>query len=51
MLKYWAQHNLLALYNHDKWGVPSFTYENTTVFGQDRLLQIQDAIVSSQRKG
>ena len=49
--KNWAQNNLLALYNHDKWGVPSFTYENTTVFGQDRLLQIQDAIVSSQRKG
>ena len=49
--KTWAQNNLLALYQHDKWGVPSFTYENTTVFGQDRLLQIQYAIASSQQKG
>jgi 2-hydroxychromene-2-carboxylate isomerase len=48
--KIWAQRNLLALYQHNKWGVPSFTYENTTVFGQDRLLQIQHAIVSSQQK-
>ena len=48
--KIWAQSNLLCLYQHNKWGVPSFTFENTTVFGQDRLLQIQQAIVSSQQK-
>lgn len=48
--KTWAQNNLLALYQQNKWGVPSFSYENTTVFGQDRLLQIQHAIASSHQK-
>jgi 2-hydroxychromene-2-carboxylate isomerase len=47
--KVWAQSNLLSLYQQNKWGVPSFTYENTTVFGQDRLLQIQHAITSSEQ--
>jgi 2-hydroxychromene-2-carboxylate isomerase len=49
--KIWAQSHLLDLYQHNKWGVPSFTYEDTTVFGQDRLLQIQHAIESSRQKG
>lgn len=49
--KTWVQNNLLALYQHNKWGVPSFTYENTTVFGQERLLKIQHVMVSSQQQG
>ncbi len=48
--KIWAQNNLLELYQHKKWGVPCFNYEDTTVFGQDRLLQIQHAITSSQQQ-
>lgn len=48
--KSWAQSNLLELYQHNKWGVPSLNYENLTVFGQDRLLQIQQAIVQSKLK-
>ena len=45
--KQWANRNLLDLYQHNKWGVPSFNYENTTVFGQDKLLKIQQAIEST----
>lgn len=41
----WAQDNLEELYSHDLWGVPSFTFGETKVFGQDRLDRIEDAIV------
>ena len=41
----WAQSNLLELYSHGLWGVPSFVYGDVKLFGQDRLDQLEDAIV------
>ena len=43
----WAQENLAELYADGLWGVPSFTYGELKVFGQDRLDCIERAIVSS----
>ena len=40
----WAQENLTELYSHDLWGVPSFRFADTCVFGQDRLDCIECAI-------
>jgi 2-hydroxychromene-2-carboxylate isomerase len=41
----WAQKNLDELYHYNLWGVPSFKYQNVTVFGQDRLDCIELALV------
>ena len=43
----WAQENLAELYADGLWGVPSFTYGELKVFGQDRLDCIERAIVSA----
>jgi len=43
----WVQQNLLELNQHNLWGVPSFKYKQITVFGQDQLLQIENAIIAS----
>jgi 2-hydroxychromene-2-carboxylate isomerase len=43
--RFWAQENLAEMYGHDLWGVPSFTYGEVKVFGQDRLDCIERAIV------
>ena len=42
----WAQENLAELYANGLWGVPSFTYGELRVFGQDRLDCIERAIVA-----
>ena len=42
----WAQQNLADMYAHDLWGVPSFVYGDTTVFGQDRIDCIERAILA-----
>ena len=42
----WVQQNLAEMYGKDLWGVPSFTYGEVRVFGQDRLDCIERAIVS-----
>lgn len=41
----WAQDNLLELYSKGLWGVPSLSYGDLNVFGQDRLDCIEQAIV------
>jgi 2-hydroxychromene-2-carboxylate isomerase len=41
----WAEENLTELYQHNLWGVPSFIYQDTVVFGQDRLDCIEKAIL------
>ena len=43
----WAQQNLAEMYGNDLWGVPSLTYGNTRVFGQDRLECIEQVIVAA----
>jgi 2-hydroxychromene-2-carboxylate isomerase len=43
----WAQENLAAMYANGLWGVPSFTYGELKVFGQDRLDCIERAIAAS----
>lgn len=40
----WAQANLNELYELGLWGVPSFSYGNTAVFGQDKLALIEQVI-------
>lgn len=40
----WTEENLKELYSLGLWGVPSFKFEKTTVFGQDKLLFIEHAI-------
>ncbi|GAC19377.1 DsbA family protein [Paraglaciecola arctica] len=40
----WADNNLKEIYSLGLWGVPSFKYENTAVFGQDKLLFVEQAI-------
>ena len=40
----WAEANLKELYSLGLWGVPSFHYRNTAVFGQDKLLFIEQQI-------
>jgi 2-hydroxychromene-2-carboxylate isomerase len=42
----WVQQNLAEMYGNDLWGVPSFTYGEVRVFGQDRLDCIERAILS-----
>jgi len=41
----WAQDNLAELYGNDLWGVPSFKYGELSVFGQDRLGRIEQAMI------
>ena len=41
----WTQRNLAGLYDNDLWGVPSFTYGDVSVFGQDRIDCLERAIV------
>jgi len=43
--KSWAQNNLAQLYGEDMWGVPSFKYLNTRLFGQDRINCLESVIV------
>lgn len=40
----WTEENLKELYSLGLWGVPSFKFEQTIVFGQDKLLFIEHAI-------
>jgi 2-hydroxychromene-2-carboxylate isomerase len=40
----WADDNLNQLYALGLWGVPSFHYNDTLAFGQDKLLFIEQAI-------
>ena len=42
----WVQDNLSEMYRHGFWGVPSFRYGETKVFGQDRLDCIERAIAT-----
>jgi 2-hydroxychromene-2-carboxylate isomerase len=42
----WVQENMAQLYGNDLWGVPSFTYGDVKVFGQDRMDCIEGAIVA-----
>ncbi len=37
----WADKNLQEMYSLGLWGVPSFKYKNTTVWGQDRIFLIE----------
>jgi len=41
----WAEINVAELEKLDFWGVPCFVYGNTKVWGQDRLWQIEQAIL------
>ena len=45
----WAQSNQDELFSHELWGVPSFVYGETKVFGQDRLDRVEQAIASDLR--
>ena len=45
----WAQDNLTDLLKNDQWGVPCFKFNETTVFGQDRLDRIETEIANSLR--
>lgn len=40
----WADTNLKELFDLGLWGVPSFKYKDTRVFGQDKLLFVEQAI-------
>lgn len=40
----WAEDNRQAMYDCGLWGVPSFRYEDTSCWGQDRLWVIDEAI-------
>ncbi|MCW9081789.1 MAG: DsbA family protein [Colwellia sp.] len=40
----WAQKNLDELFGHHLWGVPSFKYRQTVVFGQDKIDCIELAL-------
>lgn len=40
----WAQRNLADMYSEDLWGVPSLSYRDTKVYGQDRIECIEQAI-------
>ncbi len=40
----WADNNLNELYSLGLWGVPSFSYEGSSVFGQDKLYFIERTI-------
>ena len=40
----WAQRNLADMYTEDLWGVPSLSYRDIKVYGQDRIECIEQAI-------
>lgn len=42
----WAENNYLELNTIGLWGVPSFSYKDISCWGQDRLVQIEDAILT-----
>lgn len=42
----WAEQNLKEMYSYGLWGVPSYKYKNTTVWGQDRIFAIENAIIN-----
>ncbi|WP_250658074.1 DsbA family protein [Alkalimarinus coralli] len=42
----WAEQNLQEMYALGLWGVPSFKYHNTAVWGQDRLFIIENLITN-----
>lgn len=43
----WSDNNHLTLNNMGLWGVPCFKYNEVSCWGQDRLVQIEDAILAS----
>lgn len=43
----WSEDNYLMLNNLGLWGVPCFKYEDVSCWGQDRLVQIEDAILAT----
>jgi len=43
----WAQQNLTELEKLDFWGVPCFVFQDVKVWGQDRLWQIEKAMIES----
>jgi len=45
----WAQDNLLKLTTDNQWGVPCFKFNETSVFGQDRLDRIEQEIANTLR--
>ncbi len=46
----WAEANRLELVSYGQWGVPSFHYGDLTVWGQDRLVFIEQAIRESGKQ-
>jgi len=44
----WSDVNQTALDEIGLWGVPCFSYQDTNCWGQDRLAQIEQAIISSK---
>jgi len=42
----WAESNIKEMYPLGLWGVPSFKYKNTAVWGQDRVFVIENAMVN-----
>jgi 2-hydroxychromene-2-carboxylate isomerase len=44
----WADEYLQQLSSLDLWGVPIFKYKDVVVWGQDRLWQIEHAILAAQ---
>jgi len=46
----WAESNIKEMYSLGLWGVPSFKYKNTVVWGQDRVFVIEDAITNDIKK-
>ncbi len=43
----WSEKNYLALNDLGLWGVPCFKYKEVSCWGQDRLVQIEDAILAT----
>lgn len=41
-----VNHNLKQMYDYGLWGVPSIRYQDTQVWGQDRIWCIEDAILA-----
>ncbi|WP_049774252.1 DsbA family protein [Shewanella woodyi] len=46
----WAKLNLEELYALGLWGVPSFSYKECQVWGQDRLVRIEDEILEDIKR-
>ncbi len=42
----WAESNIQEMYSLGLWGVPSFKYKNTAVWGQDRVFVIENEITN-----